>query len=64
MDSELRVDDPRPGETGRQYIDRMLGAPGSAERNLADDSTYRYYLSLWDAFQRKNLTRGEKWTYY
>lgn len=48
----LRVSEPRKNETPSQYIDRMLGPVDSSERNLADSSTYQYYLQQWDASQK------------
>jgi len=48
---------PKPiaGESPSDYMDRMLGKVGSAERKLADDTTYQYYLKQWDAFQKRDL---------
>ena len=45
--------DPSPGETARQYIDRMLGPPGSQQRKVGDPSAYQYYLRLWDTLRKE-----------
>lgn len=44
---------PRDDETCREFIDRMLGAPGSPERRLLrnDSAVYQYWLGVWDATQ-------------
>ena len=42
------VTDPRPEETASEYMDRMLGKPGSAERKIGNPTAYKHYLQIWD----------------
>lgn len=40
---------PRQDEAPSEYMDRMLGKPGTPERRLASAETYQYYLRIWDS---------------
>ena len=46
-----RQTNPKPGEAPSDYMDRMLGKPGSAERKLGDTGAYERYLAIWTASQ-------------
>ena len=52
MDNGERFSRPRAGETPSEYMDRMLGAPGSKARKLGDPAAYQHFLQIWDASQR------------
>jgi RNA polymerase sigma factor (sigma-70 family) len=43
--------DPKPGETESEYLDRMLGKPGSEERRAGDPAAVEYYRNRWKAVQ-------------
>ncbi len=51
---------PRQDETPSEYMDRMLGKPGTPERRLASTEIYQYYLRIWDSTTgaKKLASRG------
>ena len=56
MDFKLRKkrreNDPIPGETASEYMDRMLGPVGSKQRKIGDPAAYKMYLRIWDSYHR------------
>ena len=42
---------PKPGESASDYLDRMLGKPGSAARRIGGTTGSQRYLAIWTASQ-------------
>lgn len=53
-----RYDEPLTGETASEYMDRMLGPPGSRRRKIGSPDAYKQYLAIWD-HQKKNVHEDE-----
>lgn len=51
--------DPGHGEKPSDYMDRMLGAPGSAERRLSSSEVYQHYLKILDAHYRNTVANSK-----
>jgi hypothetical protein len=44
-----RSEEPYRNEGESEYLERMLGAPGSEQRRLGDPAAVAYYRNLWRA---------------
>ena len=47
--------EPRPGEGESEYLERMLGPPGSEQRRAGDPAAVEHYRNLWRAQQRQPI---------
>jgi len=44
---------PRPSEGESEYLERLLGPPGSGQRRVGDPSAVEYYRNAWKVYQTK-----------
>jgi len=50
---EAPFTDPRPSEGESEYLERILGLPGSVQMRIGDPSAVEYYRNVWKAYQTK-----------
>jgi hypothetical protein len=47
--------DPRPGEGLSEYLERMLGPPGSRQRQIGDPASVTHHENVWLAHQKQRV---------